>query len=156
MERLKEPVLRGNSRLFLLFMLMAIILPLVAGNAFAASADDMFNPNANNTVRSIAVQADGKILVGGDFTNIGGQARICIARLSMDDAAIQELTVSADGTTITWMRSQSSPEVFDVTFWESDDMNNWTYLGAGTRIIGGWRLTGQQYHNEKIIPYGLA
>ena len=30
---------------------------------------------------AIAVQADGKILVGGYFTSIGGQTRNCIARL---------------------------------------------------------------------------
>ena len=36
---------------------------------------DSFDPNANSTVRSIAVQADGKILAGGVFTSIGGQAR---------------------------------------------------------------------------------
>ena len=33
---------------------------------------DSFNPNANSSVESIAVQADGKILVGGLFTSIGG------------------------------------------------------------------------------------
>ena len=42
---------------------------------------DSFNPNANVSVYSIAVQADGKILVGGSFTNIGGQPRNRIARL---------------------------------------------------------------------------
>src|SRR5207253_2483492 len=42
---------------------------------------DAFNPNANNTVNSIAVQADGKILAGGGFTSIGGQTRNFIARL---------------------------------------------------------------------------
>ena len=43
---------------------------------------DSFNPNANSVVFSIAVQADGKILVGGGFRNsIGGQTRNCIARL---------------------------------------------------------------------------
>ena len=44
---------------------------------------DSFDPNANNDVHSIAVQADGKILAGGDFTanSIGGQTRNCIARL---------------------------------------------------------------------------
>jgi hypothetical protein len=40
-----------------------------------------FNPNANNEVLSIAVQADGKILVGGFFGSIGGQTRNFIARL---------------------------------------------------------------------------
>src|SRR6187399_1258435 len=37
--------------------------------------DSAFNPNADNWVYTIAVQADGKILAGGDFTTIGGQTR---------------------------------------------------------------------------------
>jgi hypothetical protein len=46
--------------------------------------DTAFNPNANGVVLSIAVQADGKILAGGDFNganSIGGQTRNYIARL---------------------------------------------------------------------------
>ena len=45
---------------------------------------DSFNPNANFGVFSIVVQADGKILAGGDFNganSIGGQTRNNIARL---------------------------------------------------------------------------
>jgi uncharacterized delta-60 repeat protein len=42
---------------------------------------DSFNPGADNNVRTIAVQADGRILAGGEFTNIGGQMRNHIARL---------------------------------------------------------------------------
>jgi uncharacterized delta-60 repeat protein len=45
---------------------------------------DSFDPNANNTVTAIAVQADGKILVGGFFAvanSIGGKTRYCMARL---------------------------------------------------------------------------
>ena len=44
--------------------------------------DAAFNPNANGTVYSIALQADGKIVVGGSFySDIGGQSRNHIARL---------------------------------------------------------------------------
>ena len=47
--------------------------------------DTAFDPNATgplgSPVVSIAVQADGKILAGGNFTTIGGQARNGIARL---------------------------------------------------------------------------
>ncbi len=43
--------------------------------------DTAFNPNASAVVQSIALQADGKILVGGNFTTIGGQTRNRIARL---------------------------------------------------------------------------
>src|SRR5207302_10846200 len=42
---------------------------------------DSFDPNANDLVDAIAVQADGKILAGGFFTSIGGQPRNRIARL---------------------------------------------------------------------------
>jgi uncharacterized delta-60 repeat protein len=44
--------------------------------AFAAGA-----LGANGDVHTIALQADGKIIVGGEFTGIGGQARYHIARL---------------------------------------------------------------------------
>ena len=42
---------------------------------------DSFDPNANNSVFSIAVQGDGQILAGGSFSSIGGQTRNHIARL---------------------------------------------------------------------------
>ncbi|WP_304952656.1 hypothetical protein, partial [Xylophilus sp. ASV27] len=32
-----------------------------------------FDPGANNAVLSLAVQPDGKVLVGGGFTELGGQ-----------------------------------------------------------------------------------
>src|SRR5205823_122116 len=67
-----------------------------------------FNPNASDIVQSIAVQADGKILVGGFFTSIGGQTRNRIARLNPDgtlDTAfnpnanniVDSIAVQADG-----------------------------------------------------------
>ena len=46
--------------------------------------DTAFNPNANGTLSAIAVQSDGKVLVGGLFSganSIGGQTRNRIARL---------------------------------------------------------------------------
>ena len=42
---------------------------------------DLFDPNADGIVFSIAIQVDGKILAGGLFNNIGGQTRQNIARL---------------------------------------------------------------------------
>jgi len=69
---------------------------------------DSFDPNANNDVQRIAVQADGKVLAGGDFTSIGGQTRNHIARLdattgladSLDPNAnngVVSIAVQADG-----------------------------------------------------------
>ena len=45
------------------------------------TVDPDFNPNANGQVRALAVQADGKVLAGGSFSSIGGQARNYVARL---------------------------------------------------------------------------
>ena len=80
--------------------------------AFASAAQtplpDAFDPNANGYVHSIAVQADGKILVCGQFSMMCGVTRNRIARLSADgtlDAAfnpnasyyVDTITVQADG-----------------------------------------------------------
>ena len=61
--------------------------------------DTAFNPNANNIVYSIAVQADGKILAGGDFTNsIGGQTRNRIARLDATTGLADSFDPNANNT----------------------------------------------------------
>jgi hypothetical protein len=123
----------------LFLFLMSLVLP---GIAYSVSAQDGFDPNANAGVISIAVQADGKILIGGDFTTIGGVTRNRIARVTNTDAALQELNVSLNGSTVTWMRGQASPEVWRVTFEHSPDGATWTILGNGMRDIGGWEITG--------------
>src|SRR5437899_11448690 len=72
--------------------------------------DTSFDPGADNAVNSLAVQADGKILVGGFFTTVGGQSRNYIGRLNNTGPATQSLTF--DGSTLTWMRGGTSPEVW--------------------------------------------
>ena len=57
---------------------------------------DSFDPNANNFVIAIAVQADGKILVGGNFTTLAPEreapaTRNHIARLEADGRLDQTL-----------------------------------------------------------------
>src|SRR4051812_47291798 len=63
----------------------------VLGTCPAASAQspvDAFDPGANSIVRAFAVQADGKILVAGRFTGLGGgtgtTTRNRIGRLNVD------------------------------------------------------------------------
>src|SRR5205807_849005 len=97
-------------------------------------------PFAYDVVVSIAVQADGKILVGGFFTSIGGQTRSLFARLTNDTAALQNLAVTQ--TTITWTRGGSSAQFTRVTFESSTDNVNYTPLGNGTATGSNWTLTG--------------
>ncbi len=75
--------------------LLAFFLPQAVG---AQSADDGFNPGADNSVYCMAVQADGKVLVGGDFTTLGGQARSYLGRLNPDGSLDATFTNGADFT----------------------------------------------------------
>ena len=101
--------------------------------------DPAFNPGADYFVHSLAVQADGRVLVGGQFTNLVGQARSCLGRLNATDPAT--LSLSFDGSTITWLRGGTSPEVWRTIFEWSTNGLLWTPLGDGTRILGGWHPT---------------
>lgn len=75
------------------------------------SIDTTFDPGsgANGTVLAIAVQRDGKILIGGEFTLVDGQPRAHIARLNTDgsldttfnpglaaDGAVRSITLQSD------------------------------------------------------------
>jgi len=102
--------------------------------------DSTFDPGANQDLTSLAVQADGKILLGGGFTTLGGQTRNHLGRLNNTAPATQSL--GYDGSTITWLRGGTSPEVWRTTFDYSEDGLTWTKVGGGTRIPGGWQLAG--------------
>src|SRR5207302_968804 len=53
--------------------------------------DSGFDPNANNVVYCVAVQPDGKILVGGDFTTLSPNGGASVTRNRI-------ARVNADGT----------------------------------------------------------
>lgn len=65
--------------------------------------DSSFDPGSgaqgpgatDSTVRAIAIQADGRILVGGDFTTFDGQARLGLARLLPDGSLDDSFLTSA-------------------------------------------------------------
>ncbi len=62
--------------------------------------DTTFNPGANGSVFAFAVQTDGKILVGGDFTVLGGGTRNRIARLNPDGSLDASFNPGANGIVI--------------------------------------------------------
>ena len=64
-------------------LLLFSVAVLLAGGAAAVhgqSALDGFDPNANGGVFSIAVQPDGKIVIGGDFTTVSPNGGAAVAR----------------------------------------------------------------------------
>ena len=95
----------------------------------------------NGSVFNASLQANGKILIGGAFTGVGVITRNRIARLD-NDAASESLTAYTTAR-VQWLRGGTAPEVEQVTFELSTNGGTvWTPLGAGTRIAGGWELTG--------------
>ena len=57
---------------------------------------DSLSVNAGGDVRAMAVQPDGKILIGGSFTNLGGQPRNFIGRLNPDGSLDPDFNPGAD------------------------------------------------------------
>jgi uncharacterized delta-60 repeat protein len=109
------------------------------------TVDAGFNPNANDDVGCVALQADGKILIGGSFTALGsaGTARAGFARL-LNDPATQGLAVPTTNQ-VAWTRGGSSPEFAHVSFELSTTKGKtWTPLGSGRRVANSphWQITG--------------
>ncbi len=60
-----------------------LLITNIGGVPVPGSLDPNFNPGtgANNLVRTLAIQPDGKIVIGGAFTNFNGAARNFLCRL---------------------------------------------------------------------------
>ncbi len=124
------------------------------------SVDSSFSTVATEStaaadIQSIAIQDDGKILAGGNFDTLAGQSLQNIGRLGNTEPATEDLTF--DGSTVTWMRGGSAPEVDWVRFDGSTNGTDWVALGNALRIAGGWRLEGVQLPtNSNIRAFGLV
>lgn len=81
----------------------------------SGTVDPSFNAalDANAIVETIAIQTDGKVVIGGDFTNIGGFGRSNVARLNIDgtidttfnpgsgaNGSVRALAVKGNGKTV--------------------------------------------------------
>ena len=60
------------------------------------SLDLGFSPSLNGFVHAIALQTDGKVLIGGFFTSVNGQPRTHIARLNADGSLDGSFTPDAN------------------------------------------------------------
>jgi uncharacterized delta-60 repeat protein len=63
---------------------LALAASALAGTDAYAQSIDTFNPEPNAPPVTVALQADGKILIAGNFSNIGSTVRTRVARLNYD------------------------------------------------------------------------
>jgi uncharacterized delta-60 repeat protein len=118
--------------------------------------DATFHPTSDNTnaswpracVFGLALQADGKLLAAGLFTELCGQPCAGFARLLASGPVTQSLAVNAAGTELTWTRDGPVPELTQVTFERSGDGTNYAFLGGALWTNSGWHLSGLS------LPFG--
>jgi uncharacterized delta-60 repeat protein len=132
----------------------------------AVESTDTFNPGvgANDAVHCVAVQPDGKILVGGRFTSFNGQPRFGIARLHADGSlestatfdpgqvtrSVYSIALQADGkillggsflgTNITRLNSDGTVEriaTFNPGFGAGDAVWDVAIQADGKILLGG-------------------
>jgi len=63
---------------------LALGLTLLFACAHGQNVNDGFDPNPDGPIAAMALQADGKILIGGNFSHVGGVSRTYLARLNAD------------------------------------------------------------------------
>lgn len=114
------------------------------------TVDHTFCWDTDNVVNALGVQPDGRVLVGGAFAMVGGQPRSRLARIRNNFPATQSLL--ANGSSLTWLRGQASPEIHQAT-WEvsTDGAVTWTSLGAGVRVPGGWGFNGFEASSDASL-----
>jgi len=108
------------------------------------SLDPDFNPSVTGTngaaLFAVAAQPDGKVVLGGRFTNVITSTRYNFARLPVWGPVTESW--SYDGSILTWLRDGISPEFQGVTLESSPDGSAWQPVLAGDRISGGWQMNG--------------
>lgn len=101
MPLLSFPQTRLSSLLCAGLMLVAVSSTVLRAQT-ANPVDDGFNPNPNSIVNAVAVQADGKILIGGYFTQLqpsgsNAQGKAYLARLNHDGSVDSTFNATTNG-----------------------------------------------------------
>jgi len=121
----------------------------VAKFAADGSLDTSFNPgagvNAGATVRGLARAADGKVLVGGNFSTMGGDSRNALARLNTDgtlDTTFTPAVTVEDPFVLDWSTVSMVQE--DPLTEADTNISTATDVNQGLSTAGGFSGFGSQ------------
>jgi len=100
----------------------------------------------NNTVNAITRNKFGTAIIGGKFTSFSNSGTVptsYLAKINLGELASNELTVSADGSSLDFVYGNAAPVLQWVRVEMSDTgTGNWQYLGIAQRSGTAWRLSG--------------
>src|SRR5215211_6532659 len=82
----------------LVLLRTATLVIVAAAAGLAQDVRAAFDPNCNGRVFTVALQRDGKILIGGEFTTVGGIEHNHLARLHSDGSVDSTFTAGADNS----------------------------------------------------------
>lgn len=126
--------------------------------------DTNFNPGtgANSTVRALALESDGKAVLGGQFTTFNGASHVRLARLLLSDAVqppvITSIALSDDNVTLAWKSITNG--IYRVEYSPSLTTPSWMPLAANitstTNIASATNNPGsdpERYYRAVLLPY---
>ncbi|MGD9902716.1 MAG: hypothetical protein AB7U83_04535 [Vicinamibacterales bacterium] len=80
-----------------LLVLTVVLAALTGRPAAAQDTDPLFTATTNDVVRAVAVQSDGRIVIGGFFAQVNGVGKAFLARLMPDGSLDGSFTTVLDG-----------------------------------------------------------
>jgi uncharacterized delta-60 repeat protein len=106
------------------------------------SVDTTFGASVSGSIAGLTVQTDGRIIFAGPFSfQSGSTERNGMARIA--GFPVTQTLEATSPSRVRWRRGGGSPEVLRVRLeLSTDGGNQWSDLGEGTRIAGGWERTG--------------
>lgn len=142
-----------------------IVLALVVLISFGIFGEVRAASGANGAVRATAVQSDGKIIVGGDFTSYDGVIRNHIARLNIDGTldynfnpdlsavdSVMAITIQADGKILIGGIINTIPSGNNRSIYRLDiDGNVDTGFAQGVYINGNVKTIAVQADGKILI-----
>jgi uncharacterized delta-60 repeat protein len=106
-DEVRALAVQSDGKILLGGLFTTVGSPAVTTNHFArlnadGTLDTGFSPNVtglnvNPDVYAVAVQSDGKIVIGGNFTTVGGVTRNRVARLNSDGSLDTNFNPNVDG-----------------------------------------------------------
>ncbi|MEO7507734.1 MAG: delta-60 repeat domain-containing protein, partial [Pyrinomonadaceae bacterium] len=88
----------------------------VARVAASGAFDGEFRPDANGRLQGVALQSDGKILIGGSFTSIAGLTRHGAARLDANGLLDQTFNPDLDGIVLAFAQQSDGKIIIGGSF----------------------------------------
>lgn len=99
----------GNKILVVVFLSLTTFF--TAAFAGESDIDLTYLPTVNNVVFSIAMQPDGKAVIGGNFTTVNGQTRNYVARLNLNGTTDTTFPVATPNLSVTQVLRQPDGKI---------------------------------------------